>query len=180
MARANIDSCSDPSKEPFSSMHSPDPRPTDSSVVRIEQATPSDLDDLLPLAREFYAGERLPYDESILRRAYAALWAEPLHGEVWLARDGAGLAGYGVLACGFSLEYRGRDAFVDEIYVRPDRRDRGIGGRILDAMEAECRRRGIAALHLEVDHDNPAGRRLYVRRGFADHERHLMTKWLDR
>ena len=161
-------------------MHSPDSRPSDSSAVRIEQATPSDLDDLLRLAREFYAGERLPYDESILRRAYAALWAEPLHGGVWLARDGAGLAGYGVLACGFSLEYQGHDAFVDEIYVRPDRRDRGIGGRILDAMEAECRRRGIAALHLEVDHDNPAGRRLYIRRGFADHERHLMTKWLDR
>ena len=161
-------------------MHTPDPRPTGSSAVRIERASPSDLDDLLPLAREFYAGERLPYDESVLRGAYAALWAEPLHGGVWLAREGAGLAGYGVLACGFSLEYRGRDAFVDEIYVRPDRRDRGIGSRILDAMEDECRRRGIAALHLEVDHDNPAGRRLYVRRGFADHDRHLMTKWLDR
>jgi GNAT superfamily N-acetyltransferase len=84
-----------------------------------------------------------------------------------------------VLACGFSLEYRGRDAFVDELYVRPDRRDRGIGSRILDAMEAECRRRGIVALHLEVDHDNPDGRRLYLRRGFADHARHLMTKWLE-
>ena len=154
--------------------------PSVDSGVRIAPATASHLDHLLALAREFYAGERLPYDETVLRRAYAALWAVPLHGAVWLARDGDELAGYGVLACGFSLEYAGRDAFVDELYVRPDRRDRGIGSRILDAMEAECRRQGIAALHLEVDHDNAAGRRLYRRRGFVDHERHLMTKWLDR
>jgi hypothetical protein len=31
-----------------------------------------------------------------------------------------------------------------------------------------------------VDHDNPDGRRLYLRRGFVDHARHLMTKRLDR
>jgi ribosomal protein S18 acetylase RimI-like enzyme len=47
-------------------------------------------------------------------------------------------------------------------------------------MESSCRRQGITALHLEVDHDNPDGRRLYLRRGFVDHERHLMTKRLDR
>ncbi|CAN5863705.1 hypothetical protein BH20GEM1_BH20GEM1_15250 [soil metagenome] len=56
--------------------------------------------------------------------------------------------------------------------------DEPLGGSLLDAMEASCRSRGIAALHLEVDHDNPDGRRLYLRRGFADHQRHLMTKWL--
>ena len=141
--------------------------------VRIAPATPDDFEDLLPLMREFYAGERLPFDETVLRR-------EPLHGGVWLARVGSQAVGYGVLCCGFSLEYRGRDAFVDELFVRPDRRNAGIGGHILDAMEAACRESGIDALHLEVDHGNPAGRRLYVRRGFVDHERHLMTKWLDR
>ena len=161
-------------------MQSRVPRPADSSLVGIAPAGASDLDLLLELAREFYLGEKLPYDEGVLRRAYAALWAAPLHGAAWLARNGGELAGYGVLACGFSLEYGGRDAFVDELFVRPDVRDRGIGSGILDAMEAECRRQGIRALHLEVDRDNPDGRRLYLRRGFVDHERHLMTKWLDR
>ena len=148
--------------------------------VRVEPATPDDLEELLPLMREFYAGERLPFDEAVLRRALAELWLEPLHGAVWLARVEGYPVGYGVLCCGFSLEYRGRDAFVDELFVRPDRRNAGIGGHILDAMEAACRESGIEALHLEVDHDNPEGRRLYARRGFVDHERHLMTKWLDR
>ena len=141
---------------------------------------PSDLDELLPLMREFYAGERLPFDEVVLRRALEELWTEPLHGNAWLARAHEEAVGYGVLCCGFSLEYGGRDAFVDELYVRPEWRDRGIGNRLLDAMEAHCRASGVAAFHLEVDHGNPDGKRLYSRRGFVDHERHLMTKWLNR
>ncbi|HYO47356.1 MAG TPA: GNAT family N-acetyltransferase [Gemmatimonadota bacterium] len=149
------------------------------SDVHIEPLTPSDIDELLPLMREFYAGERLPWDETVVRRALDALWGEPLHGGAWLARAGNDVVGYGVLCCGFSLEYRGRDAFVDELFVRPTWRDQGVGGHILDAMESACRSQGIAALHLEVDHDNPDGKRLYLRRGFVDHERHLMTKWLD-
>jgi ribosomal protein S18 acetylase RimI-like enzyme len=151
-----------------------------STVASVSPAAPADIDALLPLMREFYAGEKLPFDEVVLRRALAELWAEPLHGGVWLARMGPEPVGYGVLCCGFSLEYRGRDAFVDELYVRPAWRDRGIGNRLLDAMETRCREAGIVALHLEVDHDNPDGRRLYAKRGFVDHRRHLMTKWLDR
>ena len=151
-----------------------------STAVLVSPAAPADLDELLPLMREFYAGERLPYDEGLLRRSLAELWGEPLHGGVWLARGGAEAVGYGVLCCGFSLEYGGRDAFVDELYVRPGWRDGGIGNRLLDAMEERCRAAGILALHLEVDHDNPDGRRLYARRGFVDHRRHLMTKWLNR
>jgi ribosomal protein S18 acetylase RimI-like enzyme len=150
------------------------------SPARIRATVPADVAELLPLMREFYAGEELPFDGSVLRRALAELWSEPLHGGAWIARAGEDAVGYGVLCCGFSLEYRGRDAFVDELYVRPAWRDRGIGNRLLDAMESRCREQGIVALHLEVDHDNPDGRRLYTRRGFVDHRRHLMTKWLDR
>lgn len=151
-----------------------------SSPVSISPAGPADADVLIPLMREFYAGEGLPFDEAVLRGALAELWEQPLHGGAWLARAGDEPVGYGVLCCGFSLEYRGRDAFVDELYVRAQWRDRGVGNRLLDAVEARCRAEGIAALHLEVDHDNPAGRRLYTRRGFVDHGRHLMTRWLDR
>jgi GNAT superfamily N-acetyltransferase len=147
--------------------------------IHIVPSGPSDIDELLPLMREFYAGEKLTYDEPVLRRALGALWAEPLHGGAWIARDAGEAVGYAVLCCGFSLEYRGRDAFVDELFVRPGWRNLGIGSGFLDAMEAACRDRGIAAFHLEVDNDNFDGERLYVRRGFVDHDRHLMTKWLD-
>lgn len=151
-----------------------------STKVLVVSATPGHIDALLPLMRAFYDGERLPYDQAVLRRALDALWSEPLHGGAWLARADAEAVGYGILCCGFSLEYGGRDAFVDELYVRPDWRGNGVGNLLLDAMEGSCRASGIGALHLEVDHGNTDGKRLYARRGFVDHDRHLMTKWLDR
>ena len=146
---------------------------------RVDICKPGDVGELLPLMREFYAGEKLDYDADVLRHALSQVWEEPLHGGVWLARAGDEPVGYGVLCCGFSLEYGGRDAFVDELFVRPRWRDRGIGALLLDAMDASCREQGITALHLEVDHDNPNGKRLYLRHGFLDHQRHLMTKRLD-
>src|SRR5688500_18307889 len=112
------------------------------TTARVCSTSPPDIDALLPLMREFYAGERLPYDETVLRRALQALWAEPLHGGAWLARVHENAVGYGILCCGFSLEYGGRDAFVDELYVRPDWRGRGIGNRLLDAMVSRCREAG--------------------------------------
>ena len=48
--------------------------PTDQ--IRAALATADDLDDLLPLMRNFYAGERLRFDEAVLRRALAELWRE--------------------------------------------------------------------------------------------------------
>ncbi|HUP20948.1 MAG TPA: GNAT family N-acetyltransferase [Gemmatimonadota bacterium] len=147
--------------------------------MRTVPADPGDVDTLLPLLREFYAGERLPFDETRLRRSLEAMSADPRHGRVWLARDDGEPAGYGVLCFGFSLEHGGVDAFVDELYVRPECRGRGIGTALLAVMEAACREAGVTRLHLEVDDDNEAGRRLYLGRGFVSPDRRLMTKPLD-
>lgn len=129
------------------------------------------------MMEEFYAGERLPWDPAVARSCLERMWGDPRYGRVFMASAGEPV-GYGILAFGFSLEYGGVDAFVDELYVRPDHRVRGIGSALIDAMEAACRGAGVTALHLEVEHDNPGGRRLYRRRGCVDHERHLMTKRL--
>ena len=145
----------------------------------IALATPADLDLLLALMREFYEVEHLPYDESVLRKGLGELWAHPELGSVYLLRAGAEAAGYLVLTFGFSLEFHGRDALVDELYVREAHRGAGLGTRLLHAIEEACRAAGIHALHLEVDHANPRAKALYHREGYRDHGRHLLTKWLD-
>jgi hypothetical protein len=38
------------------------------------------------------------------------------------------LAGYVILTLGFSVEYRGREAFVDELYVEEKFRRQGLAG----------------------------------------------------
>jgi ribosomal protein S18 acetylase RimI-like enzyme len=45
-------------------------------------------------------------------------------------------------------------------------RGRGVGARLLDALLAAARERGVASLSLSVERDNHPARRLYERAGF--------------
>lgn len=87
-------------------------------------------------------------------------------------------AGYVVVAFGYSLEFHGRDAFVDELFLRPAFRGRSLGREVLRFVEEQCRAAGVTALHLEVERKNTAAQEFYRRLGFQDHDRYLMTRWL--
>jgi GNAT superfamily N-acetyltransferase len=144
----------------------------------LRPATLDDLRGLLALQREYYAEDGYPFVEEVASACWRGFLAEPALGRAWVAEAAPGLVGYAVLTLGYSLEYRGRDAFVDELYVARAFRGQGIAARALALLEAECGERGVKALHLEVERGNEAARRLYRRWGFADRERVLMTKRL--
>jgi ribosomal protein S18 acetylase RimI-like enzyme len=144
----------------------------------IRAANASDLETLVALMRDFYREDADPFDEEASRAAFATLVAEPSLGRVWIAQHETTVVGYVVLTLGFSMEFRGRDAFIDDLYVVPSRRGEGIGRELIDACERACRDLSIRALHLEVRPTNPAAS-LYRRLGFHDHQHHLMTKRFD-
>jgi ribosomal protein S18 acetylase RimI-like enzyme len=145
---------------------------------RLRVATAADVDGLCELMRENYAEAGYPFDPAAARECFAAIARGPALGRTWvLAADGA-LVGYAVLLFGYSLEYRGRDAFVDDVYLAPAQRGRGLGRTLLEQVEAAARELGVRALHLEVERTNTAAQALYRRRGFRDTERLLMTKIL--
>jgi ribosomal protein S18 acetylase RimI-like enzyme len=88
-------------------------------------------------------------------------------------------AGYLVLTWGYSLEFHGRDAFIDELYVAPAHRGVGVGRDAVAFAETACREHGAGAVHLEVELDNERAHGLYRRSGFAERGLRLMTKRLD-
>jgi GNAT superfamily N-acetyltransferase len=147
-------------------------------AAALSLATPSDESQILELMREFYAAEHLPFVEEVARRALRQLLESHVYGLVVLMRERDRLAGYLVLTFGFSLEFHGRDALVDEVYVRAVHRAQGLGRASLEFVERLCRDEGIHALHLEVDRANHRARALYNRAGYGDHDRYLLTKWL--
>jgi ribosomal protein S18 acetylase RimI-like enzyme len=93
-----------------------------------------------------------------------------------VADEGGRIVGYLALVWGFSLEFGGRDAFLDELYVVPDRRGRGIGSALIEAAEAACVQAGAMALHLAVERSNAGACKLYRRLGFTGHDKLLLTK----
>jgi GNAT superfamily N-acetyltransferase len=136
----------------------------------------ADLDVLLIFNREFCAFDQHPFDQATLRPVLDRLLRDESLGRVWLIQDGTQPIGYMVLAFGYSLEYRGRDAFVDEIYIRESYRRHGIGTQAFAFLEQECQVLGVQALHLEVEHRNAGAQQFYRSIGFYDQERHLMTR----
>lgn len=146
--------------------------------ISFKQADSSDADQLVVLMREFYEFDHIPFDESDARAALSQLLGDARLGRVFLIRADDETVGYLVVTFGFSLEFKGRDAFVDELFLRAEFRGRGIGTRALAQAEVACREANVRALHLEVERANTTAQGLYRRRGFTDHDRYLMTKWL--
>lgn len=61
-------------------------------------------------------------------------------------------------------------AQLEELYVRPELRDRGIGTRLLTAALAEVREHGAIEMHINVDEVDVDTRRFYERHGFTNIE----------
>jgi ribosomal protein S18 acetylase RimI-like enzyme len=122
--------------------------------------------------------EVIPFDESAARAAFHQFLSLPAFGRIWLLYNAAQLIGYIVLAIGFSFEFRGHDAFIDELYIVSAHRRRGFGRQAMVFVEQKAREMGVNAIHLEVDRGNDSALELYRRTGYKDHHRFLMTKWL--
>lgn len=146
--------------------------------LTFSEATLADEPVLEALMREFYAHEGLDYERSRSREAVRTLLADPALGRIWLFRVGPDVIGYAAVTVCYSLEFAGRYALVDELYVREAWRGRGIGARALELAAEACRELGVAAVRLEVDTRNTRAMALYRRLGFDLQERYMMSRWI--
>lgn len=138
-----------------------------------------DVDHLLPFIQKFYAWEKIPYDSTTTIKALKEFINTPDWGSVWLimARDHP--IGYIIVTFGYSLEFKGRDAFVDEFFLDEAYRNQGIGSQTLDYVTHFCKNQGIKALHLEVAKTNHLAQHTYQKLGFNKRDKYfLMTNYL--
>ena len=149
-------------------------------TIRIAPAALADLESVLALMRQMQASDPWsePFHETAVRANLTELLANPSYGLIYLVWDAERPVAYLVICFDYSLEYRGKGAWIDELFVQASFRGQGIGTQLLDLAERVSLEQGAQFLHLEVTHGNSAIA-LYRRRGFLDHERYLMTKRLN-
>jgi GNAT superfamily N-acetyltransferase len=145
--------------------------------ISFQPATLADLESLLLFMRHMQADDPWdePFDESNVRKNLWNLLQNPAYGLVFLAAHEQIPIAYLAICFDFSLEYRGKGAWIDELFVEAAYRGKGIGTQLLNLAESASREHDAHFLHLEVSHGNRAIE-LYRRRGFVDHRRYLMTK----
>ena len=88
-------------------------------------------------------------------------------GAIWVAESEGVLVGYLIVVLVLSVEHQGLMGEIDELYVLPEARLRGIGAQLLAAAEAQLTRRGCVRLQLQLGTGNARARAFYEERGYA-------------
>lgn len=142
-------------------------------------ATPEHFDRMDALVAAFHAEEEIDLSPDARAAGIQPLLAGIPHGAAYLIGPPRAPIGYVVVTFGWSIEFGGMDGFIDEIFIRPGVRGRGIATEVLLALPRALGDAGVKALHLEVGADNVVAQRLYTRAGFRAREGyHLMTRLL--
>jgi GNAT superfamily N-acetyltransferase len=147
--------------------------------VNFVALAPGSAGRVLPFMQLLYGREHIDFDPPTTLRSAEWLLANPDWGGIWML-DAAGRdAGYLAVTVASSIEFRGRFALLDELYIADEFRGHGLGPAAVGFATEWARDRGFAALRLEVGDENFHGRHVYTKAGFKLHpDRRLMTKWL--
>ena len=141
----------------------------------MRSAGADDIPALLDMMTDFYAESGYTLDRAHAEQAFTALLGDPRLGRVFMVQRDAADVGYVVVAFVFGMEYGGLMAVVDDLFVRAEHRDIGLGTSALAEVRRICARLGVRAISVEVGNDNPRARKVYDKTGFEKADRQLMT-----
>ena len=101
---------------------------------------------------------------AILTRRLQSLLAGPST-IAYLAGEPA--AGVALVTLRSNVWYDGPVALLDELYVEPDRRGRGLGAAMIRLLIADAKAEGVSAIEINVDAGDLDAQRFYERHGFS-------------
>jgi GNAT superfamily N-acetyltransferase len=131
----------------------------------VRLATPADADEVAGLLHDF----NVEYDVASPGAAVLApRLRELLAGESTVAILAGGPAvGLALVTLRPNVWYAGPVALLDELYVVPELRGRGIGTAVVELLLATARERGVGLIEINVDQADVDAQRFYERHGFS-------------
>lgn len=136
-------------------------------MVDIRPATVADRDAIVALLLAQFREHTIATPADRVAAAVEGVLGHPRRGAILLAHVDGRPVGLAALSFTWTLEHGGRTAWLEELYVDPALRARGIGTELLHAAVGVATAAGAAAVDLEVDADHARAARLYQREGFA-------------
>jgi GNAT superfamily N-acetyltransferase len=136
--------------------------------IEVRRAGPEDAAEVARLLHDFNAefDEPAPPVPVLTERARELL----AEGVVTVLLAGGGPEGLAQFRLLRSIWSGGLDAYLEELYVVPARRGRGIGRALLEATMALAREEGATRIDLNTGETDTAARALYESVGFTNRE----------
>ncbi|MBL8149472.1 MAG: GNAT family N-acetyltransferase [Blastocatellia bacterium] len=144
--------------------------------IAFKPADETDLQIIIPMMTHLYEQDQIEFIAAEAMVALRGLLNRPEYGRVWLICEEERVIGYIVLTIGYSIEFKGLDAFIDELFIIEQARGKGVGKVAIEFLIHQCREIGIGAVHLEVEHENFSAQKFYRKVGFIDRGNYLMTR----
>jgi GNAT superfamily N-acetyltransferase len=145
--------------------------------VLIHVAAPEDAASVVELLAAQLAEHDIDTPRAGIERAVGGMIADPRRGVILLGREGDRAVAVAFVSYTWSLEHGGQTSWLEELYVRPELRERGLGRALLAAAREHAARAGCAAMDLEVTADHARAARLYEREGWTPLAR---ARWVKR
>lgn len=126
-----------------------------------------DKEAYLDMAEAFYASDAVikKVSRQVMEATFHAIVTNDPYVEGYMLLDEQGqVAGYALLAHSFSQEAGGRVLWVDEIYLRPTHRGRGLAKAFFDDIK-QLYAHSVRRIRLDVEADNTKAIALYERAG---------------
>jgi ribosomal protein S18 acetylase RimI-like enzyme len=136
--------------------------------VKIRMASGMDLDSLMRLATAFrdHLGQSTPSDADF--RQSIAILLKDARTEFFLACDARGAAlGYVQSRYRYSAWISALEAEIEDVFVMPEARQRGVGLRLMEFAIAHAIERGCRSIGLNTNEYNEGALALYRKFGFV-------------
>ncbi|HJQ83877.1 MAG TPA: GNAT family N-acetyltransferase [Candidatus Binatia bacterium] len=146
-------------------------------MADIRPATPADRDAIVRLLEAQFVEHAIDTPPAAVARAVAELLDAPERARFVVASRDGRVVGVAAISFVTPLEHAARSIWLEELYVEPAERGRGVGTALLEAACALAAACGAVAVDLEVDAAHERAANLYRRAGFAPLPR---TRWVRR
>jgi GNAT superfamily N-acetyltransferase len=119
--------------------------------IEIRPATPRDVPLILAFIRELAEYERLAHEvRATEAQLHATLFAPHPAAEVVIAEYGGAPAGFALFFASYSTWEGKPGLYLEDLFVRPEARGKGIGRRLLEHLARLTLKRGWARLEWRV------------------------------
>jgi ribosomal protein S18 acetylase RimI-like enzyme len=147
----------------------PEQQEREGKPASVRRATADDAADVARLLHDFNSEfeDETPGVEFLTRRVRELTEA----GEITVLLAGEGPDGLAQLRFRPQVFRDSLEAYLQELYVVPDRRGEGIGRALLEAAMETAREAGATFIDLGTSEDDVAARALYESAGFTNRER---------
>ncbi len=133
--------------------------------IKIRPMTGEDGAAVIAMMRTFYASPAVFTNgsEEIFANDVEACVSDSPYLEGYVFDCGGELLGYAMLAKSFSTEFGKPCIWLEDLYLREESRDLGLGSRFFDFLEAKYQ--GVV-FRLEVEEENERAVHVYRKRGY--------------